>query len=632
MKQLFLILLTLLTGVSGFSQSSYSVDKIPSNLKINANSVIRDMETTLEMKGIDQVIMSVKKVVTVWNKNGDAKAELALHYDKSTTIQRIKGQMLDAFGALTYKFTQSDFSDESAVSNGSLYVDYRVKYYVPRVLSYPYTIVYEYELRNKQNLILPDWYPNPYPDQSIENSKYHFITKPEEEIRIKENNYPGKAEVLSTDKTKTYTWQLSNKPAMKKEPFAPDPDDYKTSVKIAAKQFSYYGYKGSYQNWEELGKWVYDDLIKNRQQLPEATIQEVKTLVTGINDDREKAKKIYEYVQKKTRYISVQIGIGGFQPMPAAEVQQLAYGDCKALVNYTQTLLKSVGIPSLYCVVNAGSTRKDIDLDFASMDQGNHIILAVPLKTDTVWLECTSSESPFGFLGDFTEDRTVFACTPDGGKILRTPKLTTDMNRLLRKASLDIDSLGNIKGNLKTIYSGAQYDNDNNFIGLPLSEQLKLLKGSYDIDNISFSDFKLSQDKSAAPSTTASFNFDIQKYAARNNQLFYLEINLFNKSNIIPEVKNRTLKVYVNRGYTDEDELTYLLPKDFKLEALPKNKQINSAFGSYSATILLEGRTLIYKRKMVLKDGTYPAEQYQEFSTFINDINAADHSRVVYKL
>lgn len=632
MKQLLLILLTLSTSISGFSQSSYPVDKIPASLKINANSVIRDMETTVEMKGIDQVMISVKKVVTVWNKNGDAKAELALHYDKSTTIQRIKGQMLNAFGAPTYKFTQSDFSDESAVSNGSLYVDYRVKYYVPRVLSYPYTIVYEYELRNKQNLILPDWYPNPYPDQSIENSKYLFITKPGEEVRIKENNYPGKAEVISTDKTKTYTWQLSNKPAMKKEPFAPDPDDYKTSVKIAAKQFSYYGYKGSYQNWEELGKWVYDDLIKNRQQLPESTIQEVKALVNGINDDREKAKIIYEYVQKKTRYISVQIGIGGFQPMPAAEVQQLAYGDCKALVNYTQTLLKSVGIPSLYCVVNAGSTRKDIDLNFASMDQGNHIILAVPLKTDTVWLECTSSESPFGFLGDFTEDRTVFACTPDGGKILRTPKLTTDMNRLLRKAHLDIDTLGNIKGNLKTTYSGAQYDNDNNFIGLPLSEQLKLLKGSYDIDNISFSDFKLSQDKSAAPSTTASFNFDIQKYAARNNQLFYLEINLFNKSNIIPEIKNRTLKVYVNRGYTDEDELTYLLPKDFKLEALPKNKQINSAFGSYSATILLEGRTLIYKRKMVLKDGTYPAEQYQEFSTFINDINAADHSRVVYKL
>lgn len=634
MKKLMLLLLFLGTTTSCFSQSGYAVDQIPASLKINANSVIRDMETKVEMRDLDQVLISVKKVLTVWNKNGDPRAQLAIHYDKSTVIQRIKGQVLDEFGKLIYKFSQSEFNDESAVSDGSLYVDYRVKYYSPRVVTYPYTIVYEYELRNKQNLILPEWYGNPYPDQSVESNKYVFIAKPEDEIRIKESNYPGKGEVLTAEKTKSYTWQLSNKPARKKEPFAPDPDtdNYISTVKIAAKQFSYYGHKGSYKNWDELGRWVYDELIKNRQELPESALQEVKTLVNGINDDQEKAKKIYEYVQKKTRYISVQIGIGGFQPMPAAEVQQMAYGDCKALVNYTQTLLKSVGIPSLYCVVNAGNVKKDIDPDFAGMEQGNHIILAVPLKTDTLWLECTSSEAPFGFLGDFTDDRTVFACTPEGGKILRTPKLSTVMNQLQSNAALQIDSLGNITGQLKAISSGSQYNNYSYLIGQPAKEQLKLLKDSYDIDNINFSDFKLSQDKSLTPNTALSFNLEIPKYAAKNNNLFYLELNIFNKGRTVPEVKKRTLKVYVNRGYTDEDELIYQLPAGFKLEALPNSKQINSAFGSYSSTIKLEGKTLIYKRKITIKDGTYPAEQYQEFSTFMNDISTADHSRVVYKL
>lgn len=615
-----------------FSQSEYAIDQIPAGLKSNANSVIRDMQTTVDMKDIDQVLIAVKKVVTVWNKNGDARAELAIHYDKSTVIQRIKGQVIDAYGKQIYKFSQSDFSDESAVSKGSLYVDYRVKYYSPQLISYPYTVVYEYELRNKQNLILPEWYPNPYADQSIEHSKYVFISKPEDEVRIQERNSPGKAEIQTTEKTKSYTWQMNNIAARKREPFAPDPDDYLPSVRIAAKQFSYYGHKGSYQNWEELGKWVYDDLIKNRQLLPESAINEVKALVNGINDEREKAKKIYEYVQKKTRYISVQIGIGGFQPMPAAEVQQLAYGDCKALVNYTQTLLKTVGIPSLYCVVNAGSTKKDIDPSFAGMEQGNHIILALPLKTDTVWLECTSSENPFGYLGDFTDDRTVFACTPEGGKILRTPKLSTAMNLLNTKATLQIDTLGNINGQLKTIHSGAQYDSNNNLIGQTKTEQLKLLKETYDIDNINFSDLELNQDKSLTPKTTTSLQLSIQKYAAKNNNLFYLELNLFNKTKTIPEMKNRTLKVYINRGYTDEDELIYQLPEGYKIESLPTNKQINSPFGSYTASLRIEGKTIVYHRKMILNDGSYPAAQFKEFSTFINDINAADHSRIVYKL
>lgn len=631
MRSLILGLLTFV-AFPCFSQSPYATDLVPSNLKSRANSVIREMETTVDMRATDQVIMTVKKVVTVWNKSGDPRAELVIYYDKSSSIQRVKGQVLDAMGNLNTKFSLSDFNDQSAVSDGSLFVDYRLKYYSPIVTTYPYTVVYEYEIRNKQNLIIPDWYANAYPDQSVEKNKYTFISRPGDEIRIREYNYAGKSEVLKSEKSTSYTWQLSNKPAFKAEPYAPDPERYQTYVKIAAKQFSYYGYKGSYQNWDELGKWVYNDLIKGRQALPEGAVQTVTELVKGIENDREKAKKIYEYVQKKNRYISVQIGIGGLQPMQATEVHQLSYGDCKALVNYTQSLLKAANIPSLYCVVNAGSRKKNMDPDFASVEQGNHIILAVPMKTDTVWLECTSSDSPFGFLGDFTDDRTVLACTPEGGKLLKTPALTSEMNTQKRKAQLQVDAQGSVTGKLNTIFSGSQYDNYQHMVAEPYTEQLKLLKDHYDVDNINFSDFKLVQEKGSNPNTLESFNLDIQKYAAKNNDLFYLELNAFNKTRTIPEVRNRTFPVYINRGYTDEDELIYQLPEGFKVETKPDNKLIISPFGFYSSSLKIEGKTLTYKRTLQLKDGNYPAEKYEEFSNFMSNVNAADHAKLIYKL
>lgn len=87
---------------------------------------------------------------------------------------------------------------------------------------------------------------------------------------------------------------------------------------------------GSASNWEELGRWFYHDLYKNQVQLPEKTKEQMKQLTKNATTDKEKARLIYQYMQDKTRYISVQLGIGGFMPTKAEEVDRVGYGDCKA--------------------------------------------------------------------------------------------------------------------------------------------------------------------------------------------------------------------------------------------------------------------------------------------------------------
>jgi len=88
-----------------------------------------------------------------------------------------------------------------------------------------------------------------------------------------------------------------------------------------------------------MGNWQKENLLKGRRDLSETTIQEVTTLVSKASTNKEKAKLIYQYVQNKTRYISIQLGIGGWKPILASEVDRLGYGDCKALTNYTKALL-----------------------------------------------------------------------------------------------------------------------------------------------------------------------------------------------------------------------------------------------------------------------------------------------------
>jgi hypothetical protein len=611
--------------------TNYDAKNIPSLLKIRASAVVRNMTTILDLREPENVIYTVREATTILNKNGDRKAALFLNYDKNTVIKRVKGMILNAFGQPQTKFSLSDFRDESAADNSSLFSDERVRYYIPSVNEYPYTIIYEYEVRYKQNLVTPDWYANRYPDVSVEKTVFTFLARPEDKIRVKPYNYNGTTEVVKSEKLYSETRMVSSLPAFKYEPYSPDEGSYLTYIKIAPEKFRYYGHKGSYANWKDLGKWVYDDLIKDRQQLSPAVAEEIKNLVKDIRDEKDKIRKIYAYVQQKTRYISVQIGLGGYQPFAAMDVQRLSYGDCKALVNYTQSLLKVAGIRSDYCVVSAGSFKQNPDPEFASMNQFNHIILCVPLENDTTWLECTSQKTPFGYLGSFTDDRMVWSCTENGGKLIKTPVLTTSGNLSQRKASLTLDIDGNIRGRMQTIYSGSRYDDNEQMVHKPYPKQLKLLKETYDVDNIDFSSVKLEQKKDISPVITEDLELSISRYAPETGSRAYLIPNIFNKATIIPELKNRTLPVYINRGYTDEDDITYTLPENQSVELKSEDKVIRSEFGSYAMTIRITGNKLVYHRKFILNNGTYPPQSYIGLTAFFNEASSYDNAKIILK-
>ena len=98
------------------------------------------------------------------------------------------------------------------------------------------------------------------------------------------------------------------------------------------------------------------------------------------------------------RYVSIQLGIGGFKPSAAKFVDEKKYGDCKALTNYMKNLLSVVGIASYPALINAGYNKYPADTRFPS-DPFNHVILCVPMEKDTVWLECTSNNAKAGFFG-----------------------------------------------------------------------------------------------------------------------------------------------------------------------------------------------------------------------------------------
>ena len=628
MIRLFIVFLSLAVWPPYLFAQDYAADRIPFALKSRASAIIRHENIEIDMKNDAHITESVTRTITVLNKSGEKYGDIDIYYNKGRAIRKITGTVYDEFGKPVKKFGTKDFSDYSAGSQSSMYDDVRVKQYTPNMHNYPYTIEYTYEIKHSQSLYIPYWRPNAEIDLAVENSTYQFSCKTDQELRIKEENIPNPVRVEQLEKAKVYTWKASDLPARKYEPYSPSQLPDEICVKIVPRQFYYFKKTGQIDNWKDLGKWVYDELLKDKKDLPEATKNKVKEIASQYTTDKEKARALYAYMQQKTRYISIQVGIGGIEPFSASYVDRLGYGDCKALVNYMQSLLGVVNIPSYYCIVEAGNTKINMDKDFANIVDGNHIILCLPQSNDTTWLECTNNKIPFGFLGKFTDDRQVLACTPDGGKILHTPKYDAQDNLQSRHGKFDIDPSGSVSGKLTTVFSGTQFDNRFPHTSLPPTELNKALKQAYNIDNILFEKVKYDLDEQGpTPKITEDIDVHIKNYVVKNGNNIIIQPNIFNHEDNIPESRKRTNKVYINRGYTDTDKFEFTLAKPIQGEVTPVLKTLSCPMAEFELKIVPIDDKINFSRTITVHEGTYPADDYDKFYDFLREVSSLDRGK-----
>lgn len=213
----------------------------------------------------------------------------------------------------------------------------------------------------------------------------------------------------------------------------------------------------------------------------------------------EKVELLYAHLQKNKRYISIQLGIGGWQHYDAAYVANNDYEYCKALANFMYSLLKEAGIRSCYTLVSAGKRARKIIADFPAQ-QFNHLILCVPLQTDTMWLECTSQTLPAVYLSEFTYNRYALAIDEDGGRLVRTPNYWMIDNSQIRKLNVNLDRQGNLYLHSSSVYSGLQQDQYHDLINSPDKNKVKeILQHNLDFATYEIAKFNYKEHNAKIP-------------------------------------------------------------------------------------------------------------------------------------
>ena len=602
---------------------------LPPELKKNANAVVRLNETIVHVKAINDLEISQKRVVTVLNENGINKIGAVVWYDNNIRVKNAEVRIYDKYGKQIKKVRERDFEDVSAVDGGTMYSDSRVKYMDYTPIEYPFTAVFTSEVQTENTANLPSFNPINY-FVGIQKSRYKITYPLAFTLHKKELNLE-KFGVIKDEKEGSISYILEGVPGIKPEALSPSDSEIEPKVFFALNKFNYDGVTGEINNWDEFGSWMYQNLLTGRATVDAATKAKIESMVAGVTSDREKAKIIYEFMQNKTRYISVQVGIGGFQPIPANEVDKVGYGDCKGLTNYMMALLKIAGVESYYTHVEAGDEIVGFYDDFASLAQGNHVILNIPNDGEDIWLECTSQKVPFGHIGDFTDDRNVLVITPEGGKIKHTKKYTTEENLQETTGWYTLDANGNIKATAEIKTQGLQYDRRYYLSDWSDVEKDKRYKKYFQtVNNVNIDEIKLENDKeNIAFTEKIKFNADAYGVLTGNRMLF--APNAFNRSTNIPDrYRNRKFPLEIQRGYYDTDDYEIKLPEGFTIEAIPNNVTYETKFGSYSFTITKkDDQTIQYQRTIKIKDGLYPKEDYKNYRKFIKKIVKYDSSKIV---
>ena len=626
----FLVLTAFLLFSSLF-YAQYSVASIPEKLRFNVDAVIRNNEVSIQVLAVDQMVYQITKVVTVFNASGNAFADARIRYDNEVKVKNVETVIYNQFGGEIETIKKRDFKDIAAADGFSLYRDDRVLYADFDPSQYPYTMKFIYEVETSDTGAMPQWYFVPGYGVSVEKSTYK-ISCSSKNLKpiIKEQNLAG-LDVKVNNEYNTITYVAKEIPAFLGETLSPSHHYILPRLSVRLPNFHFKGYSGTVNNWQDLGTWIQDILLDGRDELGEPTITKMRNLVKGVQDDLEKAKIIYRYVQKNTRYVSVQIGIGGMRPINATEVDRDKYGDCKGLTNYTKALLRAVGVESYYAVVESGSTKVDMQEDFADLIQGDHVILAIPYNNSYYWVDCTSQINPFGYLGDFTDDRTVLVVTPEGGKLVRTESYLNEENAKQINGTINVFEDLSMDAQVTIQTKGIKYD-----LRMALeresSEHIKeYYKTLWDnINGVKVKNYSFENNKDDIV-FTENVNFQAENFVAKNGEGYLLSLNPLNNDTYVPpRDRDRKYPFLVQRGSFEEDKIQIEIPENFTISSLPEDVFMETEFGNYQAKLQKKANgALVYNRSFFLKAGTYQKELYQKFRSFLRTVARMDKQKIV---
>ena len=223
-------------------------------------AVVEEYVIDIYCESATHAIQHYREVTTIQNAQGASLASFVCSCSKNDRLTSFKGVVTDATGRVIRKLKESElkkteYSPYLAIDDYKMYLDY-----TPPV--FPVTVSYEWTIDSHDNLIeFPVFCPQTDYDISVKKATYRLRVPKNLNVRHAWQHI-GAAVSVSDQSSydQLFTLEVSNLPALRKEPYTRPLHERMPLARFAPTIFSYYGSKGSSAHLgrlRTLGVWPY---------------------------------------------------------------------------------------------------------------------------------------------------------------------------------------------------------------------------------------------------------------------------------------------------------------------------------------------------------------------------------------
>ncbi|HEY4950739.1 MAG TPA: DUF3857 domain-containing protein [Candidatus Acidoferrales bacterium] len=383
----------------------------------------------------------------------------------------------------------------------------------------------------------------------------------------------------------------------------------------------------TFTTWAQVAQW-YANLEKGRSDPTPEIRAKTLELIQGRATALEKIAALYDYVAKNIRYVSLSFGLGRYQPHSAADVFKNQYGDCKDKHTLLAAMLQAAGIPSDAVLIPFART---LDADVPSPSQFDHLITAVPVRDELIWMDSTAEVAPFRLLSPPLRNKSALLVPRDGaGKIVQTPVDPPFLSTQRVEIEARVNDLGKLTATLRYFLRGDnEYALRVAFRRTPQTQWKELGQTIAALDGIKG---EITNVKSSDPSDTVKpFELDLD-FAQAN----YLDWSS-KKSKVgvpllaigLPDAsQDSTDPIHLGSPLDVTMDLKMTLPANFAARA-PVAVSVERDYAEFKSSYRFENHLLTAQRTLNFKMRELPAARVSDYLAFTRAVEADETQLLV---